>query len=497
MAADERTESMVTIQGKAGPLHPKTVYRALAFGGAITVTVACFLTVNILLTRLSVDGHLAALNGPSMQSVASPKPLLALAVLVTVTVVGMLPLCKPQSRRILDTITTALRSLLLVALFFGTVGYFGFSFRLQQATLVLSVGLLSVALPLWFVGLQQFLLKQTGGTLIVGRDPKQIEAAIQATTKPIVGYMYTSTYSSDDGYEGRISTDGGVEETAPKLAQFDRLDERSDWDKILKQSNIETVVPALSQTDRDEFFGVLEACHRHNVNVEILSEHNESVLVKEEQAVAAENSPNLVGINLQPWDLQNRVCKRLFDLVFAGLGLLCALPLLLLIAVAVKVDSPGPVFYTQERTTQFGDTFQVHKFRTMVPESESAVPGEESDRITRVGRFLRKTHLDELPQLWAILIGQMSVVGPRAAWTEEEQLLQEEIQTWKKRWFVKPGLTGLAQINDASSETPRAKLQYDLTYIKNQSFWLDAKIVVRQIWMVFVDVVSLVVSFGT
>ena len=188
------------------------------------------------------------------------------------------------------------------------------------------------------------------------------------------------------------------------------------------------------------------------------------------------------------------MCKRLFDLVFAGLGLLCALPLLIGIAIAVKVDSPGPVFYTQERTTQFGETFQVYKFRSMIPESESAVPGDDHDRITRFGRLLRKTHLDELPQLWAIIIGQMSVVGPRAAWTAEEQLLQDEIQTWQKRWFVKPGLTGLAQINNASSETPRAKLQYDLTYIKNQSLWFDSKIVVRQLWMVFIDVISLLTS---
>ncbi|PGF18429.1 exopolysaccharide biosynthesis polyprenyl glycosylphosphotransferase [Natrinema sp. CBA1119] len=485
---------METVQGKKATIHPKTVYRLLAFTGTITLTVACFLIVNIPVIRLSFDKYLITLGGPSTQPATSTEPRLTLAVLVAVTVIGVLPLCKPQSRRILDTIITALRSLLIVALFLATIGYFGFSFRLPQTTLVLLVGCLSVALPLWFVGLQQLQLKRTDGTLIVGTDPNQIEAAIQATTKPIVGYTYTSTHSSEDGRETQLSTDGGTEKTAPKLAKFERVGELSVLDEILKQSNVGTVVPALPQTDRAEFFGILEACHRHDVSVEILDEHNESVLVKEEQAVAAENRSNLVGINLQPWDLQNRVCKRLFDLVFAGLGLLCTLPLLIGIAIAVKVDSPGPVFYTQERTTQFGETFQVYKFRSMIPESESAVPGEDHDRITRFGRLLRKTHLDELPQLWAIIIGQMSVVGPRAAWTAEEQLLQDEIQTWQKRWFVKPGLTGLAQINNASSETPRAKLQYDLTYIKNQSLWFDSKIVVRQLWMVFVDVISLLTS---
>jgi lipopolysaccharide/colanic/teichoic acid biosynthesis glycosyltransferase len=190
---------------------------------------------------------------------------------------------------------------------------------------------------------------------------------------------------------------------------------------------------------------------------------------------------------MEPLDLQNRVFKRLFDLVFAAVGLLVTVALSVPIAVAIKLDSHGPVLYRQQRTTEFGNRFSVYKFRSMQPGSESAVPGEQGDRVTRVGRVLRRTHLDELPQLWAVLIGRMSVVGPRAAWTAEEEHIQSEMETWKKRWFVKPGLTGLAQINELSSENSRAKLQYDLTYIRNQSFRFDLKIVVRQVWMVFVD----------
>ncbi len=111
----------------------------------------------------------------------------------------------------------------------------------------------------------------------------------------------------------------------------------------------------------------------------------------------------------------------------------------------------------------------------------------ENDRITRVGRLLRRTHLDELPQLWSILIGEMSVVGPRAAWTEEEVLLEADAPSWRKRWFVKPGLTGLAQVNGAKSTNPNEKLRYDLEYIRRQSFWFDVKIVIRQLWTVLTD----------
>jgi lipopolysaccharide/colanic/teichoic acid biosynthesis glycosyltransferase len=118
------------------------------------------------------------------------------------------------------------------------------------------------------------------------------------------------------------------------------------------------------------------------------------------------------------------------------------------------------------------------------------VPDEANDRITRVGRFIRRTHLDEAPQLWSILVGDMSVVGPRATWTGEETHLEAEAEDWRKRWFVQPGLTGLAQINGASSLDPEAKLRHDVEYIRRQSFWFDVKIVLRQIWMVAGDVVA-------
>jgi Sugar transferases involved in lipopolysaccharide synthesis len=203
-----------------------------------------------------------------------------------------------------------------------------------------------------------------------------------------------------------------------------------------------------------------------------------------------------VDVDLEPWDPLDHLFKRVFDVVFATVGLLGFAPLIGVVGLAVKLDSPGPVFYSQDRTAGFGDTFPVYKFRSMVPEGEDTTPTEddENDRITRVGGLLRKTHLDELPQLWSIFVGDMSVVGPRAVWTEEEVLLEEDEPAWRKRWFVKPGLTGLAQINDAKSTDPNLKLRYDLEYIRQQSFWFDLKIVIRQIWKVVQDVVGMVVG---
>ena len=112
--------------------------------------------------------------------------------------------------------------------------------------------------------------------------------------------------------------------------------------------------------------------------------------------------------------------------------------------------------------------------------------------MTRVGRVLRRTHLDEIPQLWSILVGDMSVVGPRPERPELDVDMERGADKWRSRWFVKPGLTGLAQINDATGHDPQEKLRYDVEYIRRQSFWFDMKIVIRQIWQVLGDVVATV-----
>jgi lipopolysaccharide/colanic/teichoic acid biosynthesis glycosyltransferase len=143
----------------------------------------------------------------------------------------------------------------------------------------------------------------------------------------------------------------------------------------------------------------------------------------------------------------------------------------------------------------FGETFDVYKFRSMIEnaEGETGVTISEEDaggvdpRVTRVGRVLRQTHLDEIPQLWAVLKGDMSVVGPRPERPELDTDIQSGVTDWQKRWFVKPGLTGLAQVHDVTGAEPGKKLRYDLQYVKEQSFRYDMRLVVQQIWTVLVD----------
>jgi len=182
------------------------------------------------------------------------------------------------------------------------------------------------------------------------------------------------------------------------------------------------------------------------------------------------------------------VIRRLLSVTFSLLGLMLTLPLLPLIMLAIRLDSEGPVFYTQTRMGKGGRLFKVVKFRTMRHDAE-AVNGAQwaeinDPRVTRVGKFLRTSRLDEIPQLWCVLKGDMAFVGPRPERPEFIELLSKEINYYGVRHMVRPGVTGWAQIKyqyGSTVEDAREKLQYDLFYIKNASIGLDLLIMFQTI----------------
>ncbi len=183
------------------------------------------------------------------------------------------------------------------------------------------------------------------------------------------------------------------------------------------------------------------------------------------------------------------VLKRLFDFILSGIGLICSSPLWILIALAIKLEDGGPVFYTQERVGKDGKKFEVYKFRSMIPDAEKhtgAVWASEDDpRVTKVGRILRNTAMDELPQLLNIFKGDMSFVGPRAERPELVEEFSKRIPNYSRRFSVKPGLTGLAQIYGRYDTPPGQKLHYEMLYIKKRSFLLDLKLVLLSFWITF------------
>jgi exopolysaccharide biosynthesis polyprenyl glycosylphosphotransferase len=181
--------------------------------------------------------------------------------------------------------------------------------------------------------------------------------------------------------------------------------------------------------------------------------------------------------------------KRVVDIIAAGIGLIVAGPLMALVALAIRVSSPGAALYHQRRVGQHGRIFTLHKFRSMCEDAEAATgpvwAAKEGDsRVTAVGRFLRRTRLDELPQLWNVLKGDMSLVGPRPERPEFVAELTRQIPFYGQRHVVRPGLTGWAQVRytyGASVEDALQKLQYDLFYIKNLSLPLDLFIILDTI----------------
>lgn len=180
--------------------------------------------------------------------------------------------------------------------------------------------------------------------------------------------------------------------------------------------------------------------------------------------------------------------KRLIDIVGSITALILLAPIMLLIALIVKLESPGPVFYRQERVGRDGKIFTIYKYRSMVKDAEIEGPqwsaGAHDQRITRFGKFLRMSHLDELPQFWNVLKGEMSLVGPRPERPYFTQEFERVIPGYEKRHQVKPGITGLAQTRyryDASLADVKRKLKFDKFYIQRMGIRLDLRILARTI----------------
>ncbi len=179
--------------------------------------------------------------------------------------------------------------------------------------------------------------------------------------------------------------------------------------------------------------------------------------------------------------------KRCLDVILSGFGLLLSSPAWLLIALAIKLKDGGPIFYHQTRVGMGQRIFRITKFRSMVPNAESntgPVWASANDRrVTRIGRLLRATALDELPQLLNILIGDMSFVGPRPERPELVSRFREEVPGYDRRFEVKPGLTGLAQVYGKYDSGPREKLRYDLLYVLRQRLGLDLRLILASVWI--------------
>ena len=284
---------------------------------------------------------------------------------------------------------------------------------------------------------------------------------------------------------------GNEEETQSVVSEgLAVLGHASELLELAQEHQIHEVIVAADDPLTAHLSQWLIECQAHGIQVSLMANFFERLYRK---ILVEQVEPAWVLYAIQDRSSFSRFqlsLKRLMDVVISLIGLLFFIPLLPILALVIKLDSPGPVFYRQQRAGQAGKPFDILKFRTMVTNAEQdgqpqwASKGDS--RITRVGRLLRKTRLDELPQLINVLQGDMSFVGPRPERPEFIEMLQQEIPYYRTRMLMKPGLTGWAQIHydyGNSAEDALRKLQYDFYYVRYWSLWMDFRIIF-QTWEV-------------
>lgn len=232
---------------------------------------------------------------------------------------------------------------------------------------------------------------------------------------------------------------------------------------------------------------IMKYCYKESVRTYVTPKISD-ILFRGADDIHLFDTPLLLSRN-QGLSIDQRMIKRVCDIVLAIVGIIFALPFMLIIALAIKIYDGGPVLYKQERLTLDGKKFMIYKFRSMEIDSEKSgarLAAKGDKRVTPVGRIIRNIHFDELPQLFNILKGEMSMVGPRPERQEISDMYEKEIPEFILRTKVKAGLTGYAQVYGKYNTTPYDKLKLDLTYIENYSLWMDIKILLLTFKILFV-----------
>ena len=260
---------------------------------------------------------------------------------------------------------------------------------------------------------------------------------------------------------------------------------------ILPENKLDEIAITLSLQDYGRLEEIVDLCEKSGVHTKFIPDYNSLIPSRP----YTEDLMGLPVINIRYVPLTNTlnwVAKRIVDVVGSAVGLVLVSPIMLLTAIAVKVSSPGPVIFKQERIGLHNKPFQMYKFRTMELQKEAAEKKawtvKDDPRVTKVGKFLRRTSLDEFPQLYNILRGDMSLVGPRPERPLFVEKFKEEIPRYMIKHQVRPGLTGWAQINGYRGDTSiRKRIDYDIFYIENWTMGLDIKILFLTIFKGFIN----------
>lgn len=298
-----------------------------------------------------------------------------------------------------------------------------------------------------------------------------------------VGRMLVQKLQSVSGVGHEVIGFVDANGATPGIVDIPLLGRPADLPAIIEQYDIDEVVIGLPEASHRQIVNLISLCEREKVSIKVFPDVFQ-IMATEVTVSDLAGLPLLTvrDVALRGWRLS---LKRAFDLFFGAMGLILLSPLLLLIAILVKLESPGPVFYIQERMGLDAHPFPMLKFRSMRADAEAQGPGwttADDPRKTRLGAILRRISIDELPQLINVIRGDMSLVGPRPERPVYVEQFRQYIPRYMDRHREKAGITGWAQINGLRGDTSIVeRTKYDLWYIENWSLWLDFKICVRTI----------------
>jgi exopolysaccharide biosynthesis polyprenyl glycosylphosphotransferase len=309
-------------------------------------------------------------------------------------------------------------------------------------------------------------------TVIIGWSEKAKKLYDSVAQYPALGYEVIGFLSMDN--------EKGAHRNIPVLGSI------KDVSRVLHDEKVHDILIALDSTEHDRMLDVIAQCNSHPVSIKIVPDLYD-IISGQARTNQIYGFPliEIMPVLLTPWE---RFVKRSIDIAVSALILLLGLPIWLLIAIAIKLDSKGPMFYTQERVGKDGKLFKIIKFRSMDVDAEKdsgPVWADKQDpRITRIGKIIRRLRLDEIPQLINVLDGDMSIVGPRPERQYFVEQFSAEIPLYARRLKVRPGITGWAQVKhkyDENIDDVRKKIEYDLYYIENISLRMDFKILLNTV----------------
>ena len=383
-------------------------------------------------------------------------------------------------RGLIDLLNRLLRSLAIgggFAVVFFYLGY-GRLFTIKpQRVLLIYLVVAGVLLYLWRALFRRLAKSSriSNGLILVGWNSLAAEIAKVLVSKPELGFSLKA-----------IVVDAPVADVPAALHGLVTIRGFDQIKSVCVEHGANTVVSVIHPRENPSLLRGLFDCLSLKINFTNIANFYENVTGKI-PVTAIEQIWFLENLTERRKRLYD-VAKRLFDIVFAVCLLILTLPLIPIVALFIKLDSEGPVLFRQVRTGRDGKSFTAIKFRTMIQNAEQNGPQwavKNDTRVTKLGRLLRKTRIDEIPQLINVFRGEMSLIGPRPERPEFVEQLQSQMPFYKERLLIKPGLTGWAQVAGpaygGSKEESLEKLQYDLYYIKNRSIGLDISIMLRTI----------------